>query len=243
MRIERRGDPTELAAAIASALIEVCRARQASGHIPCVVLTGGTGGGRALAAVAAHPERDSVDWSRVRFLWGDERWVPDGHEDRNDLLADRALLEVIPVDPELVHRVPAADSGLSLEEAAASYAAIVAGVGRIDLALNGVGEDGHVASLFPGRNELSADEADTPDALAIRDSPKPPPERVTLSLPALRRAERVWLIAAGAGKADAVRGIIARTEPLIPACLVPGTAETVLWADTAALRADTHASS
>ena len=239
MRIEQHANLDELAIALAGELIGVCRARQADGGVPCVVLTGGTGGARALEALAAHPDRDTVNWSRVQFIWGDERWVPVGHEDRNDLLADAAFFGSVEVDQALVHRVAGSDSGRTLDEAAAAYAELVSSIDRIDVALNGVGPDGHVASLFPGRAELlltgSAEGDDVPDAIAIRESPKPPPERVTLTLPALRRAERVWLIAAGTGKADAISRVVSRTEPLLPAALISGTTETVLWADEAAL--------
>ncbi len=237
MRIEEHGSLDELARAAASEIISVCRSRQADGGVPCIVLTGGTGGERVLSALASHDELEQVDWARVRFLWGDERWAPAGHEDRNDLLADRTLFAATTVDPALVHRVAASDSGLGLDEAAAAYAEVVDGIGRIDLALNGVGPDGHIASLFPGREELEAVGAAAPAALAIRHSPKPPPERVTLTLAALRRADRVWLIAAGAGKAEAVERVLAAREPLLPAARVSGTRETVLWADSEALSA------
>lgn len=235
MRIESRTDLASLAADAAASAIELLAGRQAQGEIPCIVLTGGTGGARVLEALGAHADRDRVEWSRVRVLWGDERWVPAGHEDRNDLLADRALLQHVETDPALVHRVAGADAGMTLDDAATAYAAIVAGIDRIDLALNGVGEDGHVASLFPGRPEIDAIAADTPSAVAIRNSPKPPPERVTLSLSALNRAEHMWLIAAGAGKADAVSQVVTAAEPVLPAARLVGRTDTVLWADEAAL--------
>lgn len=233
MRIEQYADLQGLATAVAQEVISVCQSRQAEGATPCIVLTGGTGGGRVLEALGVHPDRELVNWSRVRFIWGDERWRPAGDSERNDVLADTAFFSQVDVDPALVHRVAASDSGLTLESAAAAYAEIVDAIPRIDIALNGVGEDGHIASLFPGRAEPLVEAPAS--ALAIRESPKPPPERVTLSMPALKRAERVWLIAAGAGKADAVRRVVARAEPLLPAAVVSGTVETVLWADEAAL--------
>lgn len=233
MRIVRGESLGELAAEIATEIIRVFRERQAESAIPCIVLTGGTGGALVLEALGEHPDRDSVDWSRVRFVWGDERWRPAGDPERNDLLADSTLFAHVSVDPALVHRVSGSNAGLSLEDAAAAYARIIDGIHRIDIALNGVGEDGHIASLFPGRPEMHL--TDAPSAFAITASPKPPPERVTLSMPTLQRAERVWLIAAGAGKADAVRAVRQREQPLLPAATVTGTRETVLWADLAAL--------
>lgn len=243
MRTAEHPNLVELAHAVASEFLSVCRARQTDGGVPCVVLTGGSGGERVLEALAAHPQRDTIDWSRVRFVWGDERWVPAGHEDRNDLLADRTLFSAVSVDPSLVHRVEGAGSGATLDEAAEAYAAEVSSIERIDLALNGVGPDGHVASLFPDRDELAIIGPDAPAALPIRASPKPPSERVTLTIPTLCRAERVWLIAAGAGKAEAIARVRAAHEPLLPAARILGTVETVLWADTAALGATAASSS
>lgn len=242
LRVERVADLTGLGAAVADRLIAVCRARQEAGAVPCIVLTGGRAGAEVLRAAGQHADRAAVDWARVRVLWGDERWVPAGDPERNDLLADESLFELVGMDPALVHRVAASDAGLTLDEAAASYARVVDGLERIDVALNGVGEDGHVASLFPGRDDLLRDDPATPAALAVRDSPKPPPERVTLSLPALRRADRVWLLAAGEGKAEAVRELLsagagsgARLGAVSPAARLNGRSETVLWADGAAL--------
>lgn len=233
MRVQPVADLGALASGVAGDFIRVCVSAQAEGRIPCVTLTGGTGGARVLEALGTHPDRDTVDWARVRFIWGDERWRPVGDAERNDLLADEYLFAHVSVDPALVHRVAGSDSGLTLDDAAAAYARTVDAIERIDIALAGVGEDAHVASLFPGRAEV--DYVDPPAALAIRESPKPPPERVTLSLPALNRAAHVWLLAAGSGKTDAVTAIQTPGESLVPAALLTGTHETVLWADTAAL--------
>lgn len=235
MRIERSETARDLAASCATRLLEVCRLAQAGGRIPTVVLTGGSMGAATLTALATHDERDRIDWSRVRFLWGDERWVPAGHDDRNDRLADERLFGAVGVDPALVHRAAGPDSGLTLEEAASGYADVVDRIDRIDVALNGVGPDGHIASLFPGRDDLLRDDHDTPSVLPVRSSPKPPAERVTLSLPSLRRAERVWLVAAGAEKASAVSRLLGDDAPLLPAARARGRTETVLWADRAAL--------
>ncbi|MFA7498707.1 MAG: 6-phosphogluconolactonase, partial [Leucobacter sp.] len=111
------------------------------------------------------------------------------------------------------------------------------GVESIDLAVNGVGEDGHVASLFPDRPEPQLVDAETPQALPVTESPKPPAERVTLSVPALRRADRIWFFAVGAGKADAVRRIVERRadEDPLPAEIVARGRDATLWADAEAL--------
>lgn len=235
MRVVTEATKAELAVAIADGLLEVCAAKQAAGAIPCVALTGGSMGAAMLQALAEHPELGRVDWARVRLLWGDERWVPAGHAERNDLLADESLFTTVRFDPALVHRMPPSDAGLSLEEAAAEYARLVAGLGPIDIVLNGVGPDGHIASLFPGRDDLLRDEPETPAAIAVRDSPKPPPERITLTLPVMRAADRVWLSAAGGEKAPVVARILSQDPAPLPAALARGREETVLWADSAAL--------
>lgn len=235
MRIELFADLEGIGEGVAAALIETCAQRQANGAVPVVVLTGGRGGAQVLEALRLHPVRGTVDWSRVRFLWGDERWLPAGDPERNDVLAEAFLAEV-GADPELVHRVAASDSGLTLDEAAAQYAEIVDGLAGIDAVLCGVGEDGHIASLFPGRGDLLRTDPGTPSAIPVRDSPKPPAERVSLTLPALNRADEVWLLAAGAGKGDAVHGIAA-LKPLPAAMIKSRFHEVRLCVDEAALAA------
>lgn len=239
MRIRTAENRELLAADIAEECLRVCAARQELGEIPCLVLTGGSMGEATLGALGEHPAGDLIEWDRVRFLWGDERWAPAGHEDRNDRLADELLFARRDVDAALVHRVPGPDSGLGLDEAADAYAEVIDGIDRIDVVFCGVGPDGHIASLFPGRDDLLRDgagDAPVPSAIPVRDSPKPPPERVSLSLPALRRAERVWLLAAGTEKAPAVSGIMSAEQGL-PAALVEGREETIVWTDRAALGA------
>jgi 6-phosphogluconolactonase len=136
-----------------------------------------------------------VEWGRVSILFGDERCVPPHHPDSNYRMAREALLDR--VAPATVYRMPAE---LGPDEAAGLYAYVVAAVAPLDLVVLGVGEDGHTASLFPGHPALKAAGL----AVGIRDSPKPPPQRVTLTLAALSSAKRVIILATGAAKADAV---------------------------------------
>ena len=119
---------------------------------------------------------------RVDFWWGDERYVPADSSDRNDRAAGLDLLDVVMVDPARVHAMPAQDEiHPDLEEAAASYDHLVRTrePGDFDLVLLGMGPDGHVASLFPGFPQLDVDDR---IAVAVTDSPKPPPERITPDL-------------------------------------------------------------
>jgi len=156
-----------------------------------LVLAGGTTPRRCYELLS----QLEVEWGRVCVLFGDERCVHPDDPDSNYRMAREALLNR--VSPASVHRMA---GELGPDEAAGAYAHIVAAVAPLDLVLLGVGEDGHTASLFPGHAALKAAGL----AVGVRDAPKPPPQRVTLTLNALRSARRVIILATGAGKADAV---------------------------------------
>ena len=150
-----------------------------------------------------------------------------------------ALLDHIPVPAENVHEVAAAGEGLTLDEAAAAYAAELARYGTEDhpwpsfaVCFLGVGPDGHIASLFPDRTEVTVTDA---AALPVRDSPKPPPERVTLTRPVLNASKRVWLVLTGADKASALGLALAGASYTnVPAAGAKGRKRTVFFVDEAA---------
>ena len=156
-----------------------------------LVLAGGTTPQRCYELLSGM----EVMWGRVSILFGDERCVPPNHPDSNYRMARAALLDR--VAPATVYRMPAE---LGPEEGAALYAHVVAAVSPLDVVVLGIGEDGHTASLFPGHPALKAQGL----TAGIRDSPKPPPQRVTLTLNALQTARKVLILATGAGKAGAV---------------------------------------
>ncbi|HLT84990.1 MAG TPA: 6-phosphogluconolactonase [Phototrophicaceae bacterium] len=181
-----------------------------------VALTGGSILVDTLRAVAADPLREAVDWSSVHVWWGDERFVPEGHADRNDVEAHAALFSRVPLPAENIHAVPGPDRVADVASAAQAYTEELARhapegaeVPEIAVVLLGMGPDGHVASLFPGRPSL---DVDTLGALAEPDSPKPPPERVSLTLPTLDAAHQVWLVVSGEGKAAAVAAALSATS-------------------------------
>jgi 6-phosphogluconolactonase len=176
----------DVAAAAAADIAEALRDGARS-----LVLAGGTTPRRCYELLA----HIDVAWGRVSVLFGDERCVHADHPDSNYRMAREALLDH--VAPATVYRIPAE---LGPDEAAGLYAHVVGALSPLDIVLLGVGEDGHTASLFPGHPALTASGL----AVGIRDSPKPPPQRVTLTLPALQAARRVIILATGAGKADAV---------------------------------------
>jgi 6-phosphogluconolactonase len=225
-----------LAKAAAARLVTRLVDAQAARGVASIVLTGGRVGGAVLRELRDNPARDAVDWSRVDIWWGDERWLPIGDAERNDRQAQDALLGSVPVDPARVHPFPAADGHFAgdPDAAAVAYAEELdaAGPPRFDVLLLGVGEEGHVASIFP--ESPAAQETRTVVA-SVHDCPKPPPTRLTMTFPAINGATEVWLMAAGAEKADAVaRALGGATGLEVPAAGVHGTTRTRWLLDTAA---------
>jgi len=232
--VVRHATPDLLAQATAGRLLAAIADAQAARGVAHVSLTGGTIGGKTLAAVATSPARDSVDWKQVHLWWSDERFLPTGDPERNATQAGDALLDALPLDPSTVHLPPATDGpdGDDLDAAAARYAAELlqfgdgAEVPAFDVLLLGMGPDGHVASLFPQHPGLGRDDS---SVVGIRNSPKPPPLRVSFTFGAIARARQVWLVASGAEKAPAVaRGVAAGDVSQTPAAGVFGTDRT-LW--------------
>lgn len=217
-------DAEGLAHAVAARFITTVIDAQSNGRVAQVVLTGGRVAAVVYRTVAESPARTAIDWSRVEFWWGDERFLPEGDPERNETQARDALLSHVDVDPARVHAM-AADTGQGAEAAAEAYAAALAAAGSptFDILMLGVGPDGHVASLFPGYPQLAvADVA----AVAVHDSPKPPPTRVSLTLPELNRAREVWFVVSGEDKADAVGQALSGAD--LPAARPKGL-ERTLW--------------
>jgi 6-phosphogluconolactonase len=197
--------PGELAEAAArAAMADLESAIEAHGTATWV-LTGGSTPGAAYRRLAAHDLRAGVEWDRVRVVMGDERCVPVGHPDSNWGQAAADLLDHVPVPGHHLLR-PRGEDGA--EAAADAYQAALAalpatpgGAPRLELVWLGVGEDGHCLSLFPRRPELEVTDR---LVVPVHDSPKPPPDRISLTLAALAGTERLLVVAAGAGKAGPV---------------------------------------
>jgi len=217
-----------LSDAIAARLVTAIADALANQDVVHVSLTGGSLGSALWASMAALPARSAVDWSRVELWWGDERYLPAGDQDRNDVQNDEAGLAELPLDPARVHRVQGPDASESAEASATAYGELMraSGAGAFDVMILGVGPDGHVASLFPGHPaQQSADAI----AVAVHDSPKPPSDRVSLTFEALRRSRQVWFIVSGADKARAVaHGVVGAGAALSSAAQVKGE-ERTLW--------------
>ncbi len=206
--------------------LAAARAERGAAHL---ALSGGTTPGATFELLGGEPEA----LAGTQIWFADERCVPPEDEESNFLLAERTLLGPAKIAPEAVHRMR---GELGPDEGAAAYAAELAALGAappvLDLIVLGIGPDGHVASLFPGAGTLDAGE-DTV-ALGVSDSPKPPPERITLSLPVLRAARGCLLLATGAGKADAVSAMLGEPTRHVPASLLRRERLTVIVDDAAA---------
>ncbi|CAI7979321.1 6-phosphogluconolactonase [Frankia sp. Hr75.2] len=237
-------DAGVLARAAAARLITALVDAQAARGEASIVLTGGGIGVALLRAVRASPAVDAVDWARVDVWWGDERFVPADSPDRNDQQAREALLAHVPVDPTRVfpmgHLAGAGGGGVAEPEtAAAAYAETLAAravagsaVPAFDVLLLGLGPETHVASIFPDSPAAVA----TGTVTAVRDCPKPPPTRVTLTFPALRAAREVWVVVAGEEKAEAVANALTPgADPVaFPAAGAVGRERTLWLVDRAA---------
>jgi 6-phosphogluconolactonase len=229
-------DPQELAAAVAARLLTRLVDVQSARGEASLVLTGGSIARGVLEAVRDSPARGAVDWRRLDLWWGDERFLPSGDPERNETSARAALLDAVPLDPARVHPMPPSDGpdGDDPEAAAARYAEELAKAARpedhadapaFDVCLLGVGPDGHIASLFPGMPALYDDRT----AVAVRGAPKPPPTRISLTLPVIQGAREVWAVVAGEDKAAAVTMALSGAGPTqLPAAGAAGRDRT-LW--------------
>ncbi|HET7414711.1 MAG TPA: 6-phosphogluconolactonase [Arthrobacter sp.] len=258
-RVRIHSDYDALAAAAAGRMIaRLAKVQQQRGEAT-VVLTGGSIGISILAAVAEAEDRDSVDWSRVNFWWGDERFLPASSPDRNAVQAEEALLSRIDVDRSRVHPFGSADEYDDVHAAADAYAAELAldsahersaegdtagsggrrgssadedasgrpaRVPQFDVLLLGVGPDAHIASLFPDMDGIRTRGR---AVVGVENSPKPPPQRISLTLETINAADEVWVAVAGNDKAGAVGLALAGAAPVqVPAAGAAGRFKT-LW--------------
>ena len=200
--IQRFETPLKVAQAVADIVkkyADECIAQRGVFHW---VLAGGTTPKQCYELL-----RDAdIDWSKVHVWFGDERCLPVGDSERNDVMADKALLKHVPIPESHIHRI---DAELGAEQAAALYAEELSKIDALDLVLLGMGEDGHTASLFPNNPALQ----DKRLAVPVFHSPKPPSDRVSMGYTALTSARRRVIMVTGAGKRDAFDRICAG-EPL-----------------------------
>lgn len=236
-------DQGALVAAAAERLTSVIVDAQAQRGAARIVLTGGGAGIALLAALRETGQAAGIDWKRIEFYWGDERFLPPSDPERNEVQARKALLDHVPVDHMLVHPMPT-DSGQfagDVDAAAEFYrqhlpTTPLAGAGAdgplFDVHLLGMGGEGHVNSIFPDSPAVHEAAA---TVVAVRNCPKPPPTRITMTLPLVRRASQVWLLVAGAEKAEAAAAAINGADEVdIPSAGALGLEQTLWFLDEAA---------
>ena len=194
-----------------------------------LVLAGGSTPKKLHAVLVSQAGYDGVDWSRVSIYFGDERAVGPDHDDSNFKMAADTLIEPLPVKPRAVHRMK---GELGHVEAALEYESLVPP--QLDVVLLGMGEDAHTASLFPGRPEVET----TGQRVIAAFGPKPPPERISLTLDALNSASQVGFLVSGTGKAQALADVLAERKagtPTLPSARVqPTSGEVTFFVDAAA---------
>jgi 6-phosphogluconolactonase len=234
--IEKYSDKAELVTAVGDRLIGAITDAIAARGRALIVLTGGGTGIGLLEHV--RDNGGGIDWSKVRLFWGDERYVPESDDERNEKQAREALLDHVDIPAANVHAMPASDGefGDDIDAAALAYEQVLAAVAdagepvpAFDVHLLGMGGEGHVNSLFP---HTGATRETTRQVVGVTDSPKPPPNRITLTLPAVQRSREVWLVVAGADKADAVAAAVGGADPDdVPAAGAQGREATVWLLD------------
>jgi 6-phosphogluconolactonase len=237
--IETYADADALVAAAGDRLVIAMAAAISKRDVAYVVLTGGGTGVKLLKHLGDHGE--AIDWSKVHLFWGDDRYVPADDDDRNDKQAREALLDHIAIPAANVHAMPASDGefGADIDAAALAYEQVLAANATggaptpdFDVHLLGMGGEGHVNSLFP--HSPATRETDRL-VVGVTDSPKPPPERITLTLPAVIRSREVWLVVAGSEKAEAVAAAVGgAASDDVPAAGAVGRDLTVWLLDEAA---------
>lgn len=231
-------DPTAVAEAAAEQVTRVTRSAVARRGLVRVGLSGGSTPGALYRLLTQAPWREAIPWDRLHVFWVDERCVPPDHPDSNYRLAHEQLLAHVPVPEAHLYRMPgelgpAAGAAAYRQTLAQAFNLPEAAAGAtfpvFDLLLLGLGPDGHTASLFPGHPLLSETGA---WVAPVEDSPKPPPARITLTLPVLNAARQALFLVTGADKAAALRAVIAaegEPDPAPPAARVRPAAGEVRW--------------
>ncbi len=200
--------PAELAEAAASWTAERITAAVAGRRACYLALAGGETPRGCYKRLAGPPYRDSLPWASVFVYWSDERQVPLDDPASNYAMAKAALFDHVPIPPEQVFPL-VGDPTPALRAVPPD----VGGRPRFDVIHLGLGEDGHTASLFPGSPALQEAQA---LVAAVHNAPKPPPDRLTLTLPVINAARAVLFMVQGASKREALARV-RRRDPAVPA--------------------------
>lgn len=228
-QVVRHTDATDLADRAAARLLTTLIELQADGRVAQLCLTGGRIAMQMYARLGELVSGSELDPSRLELWWGDERFLPTDDAERNAGPTLALLARHFQLDPARTHPMPSADGVVDAAASAATYAKEL-GDTRFDLCLLGMGPDGHVASIFP---DHSSGEPTTQPVIGVSDAPKPPAERISLTIPTLNNSEQVWFLVSGAEKANAlVRALAGDTT--LPAARVAGQSRTIWLVDQAA---------
>jgi len=226
----------ELARAAASAWLDEIAAANRAGKMHCVALSGGRITQKFFAATVEQARTRAVSFARVHFFWADERCLPPTDPDSNYKLANELLFAPLNISAEQIHRLRGEDSPQAAVKNAEAEIRRIVPLGQngqpvLDLVLLGMGEDGHVASLFPnaGPEVLNC----AVPFLAVENSPKPPPRRISLSFPAIAAAQQVWVLVSGAGKADVLRESLSPDGQTSLARVIRSRSRTKIFSDLA----------
>jgi 6-phosphogluconolactonase len=236
-RLTRVADAAALAEAAAAAILEAARASVTDHGRFTIALAGGATPASTYTRLAQAPFVDAMPWDRTWVFFGDERMVPPHHPESNFRMADDRLLSKVPLAPDHIFRMrgDAEDSEAAAAEYAKSLAEVCterrAGMPRLDLVLLGTGVDGHTASLFPGSPAVREVFR---SVVAVHAAAAAIPERLTLTLPVINAAARVFLLVSGPEKAKVVKAVLA-DKTLLPAGMMsPADGELRWFLDAAA---------
>jgi 6-phosphogluconolactonase len=222
-----------LAQDVASAWLDEIAAAERAARPHCVALSGGRIALKFFTSVVAQAKARAISLGLVHFFWADERCVPPDDAESNFRAAHELLFAPLRINDAQIHRIHGEDSPEIAAQKATMDISHVApknsgGQPILDLIFLGMGEDGHVASLFPGKMEgkMPAD-----IFCAVNNSPKPPPDRVTLSYATIAAAKNVWVLASGAGKESALRESLSPSGKTPLAKVIQSRPQTKIFAD------------
>lgn len=233
VEVRKATNPIDVAQQASFEIIETIKNVLVKKNSVHIALTGGTVGILTLEVLGKAITEQNLDISKVHFWWGDERFVESNSKDRNFIQAKTAMPNVLGTESAKIHAFPASDEGLDLESARRHFTQHIKDVlgesqPAMDLTILGMGPDGHVASLFPGMNH------DGDLVVAVDNSPKPPPERLSFSLDLINRSDKIIFIVAGIDKAEAVESVHKNPECDLPAAKVEAKDQTLWIIDEAA---------
>jgi 6-phosphogluconolactonase len=226
-------DADSVSQAAAERIVSLITERVAASGVCTIALAGGSTPKDLYERLAQEPFRQQIPWEHVTVVWGDERYVPYDDPESSYRMAQEALLEHVPIPKDNI--IPVPTHFPTPDRAARTYHVMIEHVfeiGGLDIVLLGMGDDGHTASLFPGHPALDA--AADQFVVAVEDAPKPPPQRVSLTLSAINRAAHVIFLVTGEGKAAAVKTVLSPSQTpdqtaTLPAQRVQPTNGQVWW--------------